>query len=260
MTMRLRYILLRLAASVAVLFGMMWAIPHCAPPVPEPYEGVQALPPVSPEPTGSTTPPPPLPPGFPSMNRPPPKVEVPDGQPQPIATKFGWTYEIPADWENWNDGFSEWVGEDGSTATYGAMGLHGRFDCEGGEFESSAISGMTGRRAGDLTVLAYREAQKASMIFTNQDGSLAPTVQISDPEYLQVDGVPAVRYTALVEDVPDSPYCPPPRATFDVVTTTGFATAEVAVFVVLADRDVENALSDEDVDGLVSSLRRTETQ
>lgn len=258
--MGLGKILVRLAATVALLFGIMWAIPRLAPEVPEPYEGVQVLPPVSPKSTGSTTVPPPLPPGFPSMELPPPKIEVPEGQPQPIATKFGWSYEIPPDWENWYDGFSEWVGQDGSTATYGAMGLHGRFDCEGGEFESSAISGMTGRRAANLTVLAYQEVQKASMIFTNQDGSLVPTVQISDPEYLQVDGVPAVRYTALVEDIPDSPYCPPPRATFDVVATTGFATAEVAVFVVLADRDVENALTDEDVDGLVSSLRRSATQ
>ncbi|MBY3792895.1 hypothetical protein HQP42_10865 [Rhodococcus fascians] len=258
--MGLGKILVRLAALTTLLFGFMWAIPQLAPQVPEPYEGVRALPPVSPKPTGSTTVPPPLPPGFPSMERPPPQIEVPDGQPQPIATKFGWTYDIPADWENWNDGFSEWVGEDGSTATYGAMGLHGRFDCEGGEFESSAISGMTGRRAGDLTVLAYREVQKASMIFTNEDGSLEPTVRIGDPKYLQIDGAPAVHYTALVEDIPDSPYCPPPRATFDVVTTTGFATAEVAVFVVLADRDVENALTDEDVEGLISSLRKSSTE
>ncbi|MGV8875546.1 MAG: hypothetical protein ACOH2Q_23685, partial [Rhodococcus sp. (in: high G+C Gram-positive bacteria)] len=91
--MGLGRIAIRLAASIALLFGIMWAIPQLAPVVPEPYKGVQALPPVSPEPTGSTTAPPPLPPGFPSMNRPPPKIEVPDGQPQPIATKFGWTYE-----------------------------------------------------------------------------------------------------------------------------------------------------------------------
>ncbi|QII04329.1 hypothetical protein BH93_02195 [Rhodococcoides fascians A25f] len=258
--MGLGKILIRLAASVALLFGIIWAIPQLAPPVPEPYEGVQVLPPVSPKPTGSTTSPPPLPPGFPSMNRPPPKIEVPAGQPQPIATKFGWTYEIPADWENQYDAFSEWTGEDGSTATYGALGLHGRFDCEGGEFQTSAITGMTGRRVGDLTVLAFQEVHKASMIFTNRDGSETPTVRISDPRYLEVDGEPAVRYSASVEDIPDTPDCPPPSATFDVVTTTGFATAEVAVFVVLADRDVEDALNDEDVDSLISTLRKSPVQ
>lgn len=255
--MKLGKIAIQLAGLTALLFGIMWAIPKLAPPVPERYQGVQPLPPVSAAPTGTITTPPPLPPGFPSTNRPPPKIEVPDGQPQPIATKFGWTYEIPADWENWYDGFTEWTGEDGSTATYGAVGLHGRFDCDGGEFQTSAITGMTGRRPGDLTVLAFQEVQKASLIFTNRDGSETPTVRISDPQYLDVDGEPAVRYSASVEDIPDTPDCPPPRATFDVVTTNGFATAEVAVFVVLADRDVENALTDDDVDTIISSLRKS---
>lgn len=36
-------------------------------------------------------------PGFPSVER-PPKIEVSDGQPQPTATKYGLTYDIPAGW------------------------------------------------------------------------------------------------------------------------------------------------------------------
>lgn len=42
--MGLGKILVRLATSIALLFGLMWAIPQLAPEVPEPYEGVPCRP------------------------------------------------------------------------------------------------------------------------------------------------------------------------------------------------------------------------
>ncbi|MEK8069476.1 hypothetical protein [Rhodococcoides navarretei] len=255
--MGLGKILIRLAASVALLFGLMWAIPQLAPEVPEPYKGVQALPPVSPDPTGSATAPPPLPPGFPSMNRPPPKIEVPDGQPQPIATKFGWTYEIPADWRNFSTGIAGWS-NDGKSVVYGASADYGYGYCPEVDGASLAESGMTGRNGMDLHAAALDAARGAEVVF-GDDSAAPPRIEYSEPQDIEVDGEPAVRYTVRGSDIHASVECSPTEATFDVVAIPGFATATVAVFMVQLDQSNEGSLDYSTVDTLISTLRKPDS-
>ena len=256
--MGLGKILIRLAASVALLVGIMWAIPKLAPQVPEPYEGVQALPPVSAETTGSTTVPPPLPPGFPSMNRPPPKIEVPDGRPQPIATKFGWTYEIPADWRNFSTGIAGWS-NDGKSVVYGASADYGYGYCPEVDGSSLAEAGMTGRNGMDLHAAALDAARDAEVVF-GDDSAAPPHIEYSEPQDIEVDGEPAVRYTVRGSGIHASATCSPTTATFDVVAMPGFATATVAVFMVQLDRSNEGSLDYSTVDALISTLRKPDSQ
>ena len=256
--MGLGKILIRLAASVALLVGIMWAIPKLAPQVPEPYEGVQALPPVSAQTTGSTTVPPPLPPGFPSMNRPPPKIEVPDGRPQPIATKFGWTYEIPADWRNFSTGIAGWS-NDGKSVVYGASADYGYGYCPEVDGSSLAEAGMTGRNGMDLHAAALDAARGAEVVF-GDDSAAPPHIEYSEPQDIEVDGEPAVRYTVRGSGIHASAKCSPTTATFDVVAMPGFATATVAVFMVQLDRSNEGSLDYSTVDALISTLRKPDSQ
>lgn len=81
--------------------------------------------------------------------------------------------------------------------------------------------------------------------------------QLFGPVHFEISGNPAVRLTALVSDIPPTDECDPPAARLDVVATTGLATAEVAVFVVRADRGVAGQLDDSSIDDLVASLRRS---
>ncbi|WP_415972142.1 hypothetical protein [Rhodococcus sp. 077-4] len=256
--MGLGKISIRLAASIALLVGIVWAIPQLAPQVPEPYEGVQALPPASPSATGSTTAPPPLPPGFPSMNRPPPKIDVPDGQPQPIATKFGWTYEIPPDWRNFSTGTAGWSNGDRSVA-YGASADYGYGYCPEVDGSSLAESGMTGRNGMDLHAAALDAARGAEVVF-GDDASTPPRIEYSGPRDIEVDGQSAVRYTVRSSGIHASAECSPTEATFDVVAMPGFATATVAVFMVQLDQNIEGSLEHSTVDNLISTLRRSNSE
>ncbi|WP_174565444.1 hypothetical protein [Rhodococcoides yunnanense] len=254
--MEMRTRLMVLAASLVAFNAALWSIPKIAPEAPGRWEGVQpAAPPTA---SASTTPPPPLPADFPSMERPPPTIAVPEGQPQPIATKFGLTYDIPADWENWYDGVAGWNLTDGSSVTYGAIGYYDRTECHDGEYSALAMTGMSGRRTGDLDVIARAEVEKTASIYSHDTGSERPSVTIDGPIAFSIEGRPAVRYRAIIEDIPlDEESCTPPEATFDVVTTPGYATAEVALFAIRADRGVDNALPDAEIDGVISSIRRS---
>ncbi|WP_254900324.1 hypothetical protein [Rhodococcus sp. 1168] len=254
--MGLRKKLSGLAVSLAAFNALLWGLPKIAPEVPERYEGVMAATP--PPGTAAKTTAPPLPPGFPSMERPPPKIVVPDGQAQPIATKFGLTYEVPTGWDVWQTGVAGWTGDDGTSARYGALGFYGRTECSDGEHSERAMTGITGRRTLDLNATALAEVEKAEMIFSGANESQKPTVSISGPEKFVIDNQPAVRYRATVKDIPEAEeHCASREATFDVVATPGYATAEVVVFIVRAERKVDNALSDSEIDDLISTLRKS---
>lgn len=260
--MSLRKAALGVVVSLVALNVLFWALMRLAPEVPDPYEGVHAAAPTA-VPSTPTTTPPPLPAGFPSMELPPPKIEVAEGEPQPIATKFGLTYDIPPGWDNWYDGVAGWNGLDGTSATYGAVGFYQRSECTKGEYEELAMTGMTGRRGAELDTLdaldslASAEVAKANMIFSNEDETVHPTVRVSGPMRFTIDGRPAVRYSADVDDIPPSDRCTSPSATFDVVTTEGYATAEFVVFVVITDQGVPDALREDDIDQLIASIRRS---
>ncbi|NLE80729.1 MAG: hypothetical protein GX610_14330 [Rhodococcus sp.] len=114
---------------------------------------------------------------------------------------------------------------------------------------------MTGRNGVDLDTAAREAVEKAGAIFS--DGSDVD-VQINGPVQLEVSGRPAVRYTAVVTGIEQEFDCDPTEATFDIVATPGYATAEVVTFMVKRSKGHGDSLSDEDVDRVIGSLRRTE--
>ncbi|ETT23873.1 hypothetical protein ACWDT5_21930 [Rhodococcus aetherivorans] len=137
----------------------------------------------------------------------------------------------------------------------GSASAFGKEYCEADDTSMLAAVGITGRPAGDLLTVAAHEVRAVEWMYSD-DGRL-PTINYSDPVHFEIAGNPAVRLTALVSDIPPTDECDPPAARLDVVATTGLATAEVAVFVVRADRGVAGQLDDSSIDDLVASLRRS---
>ncbi|MET4047218.1 MULTISPECIES: hypothetical protein [unclassified Rhodococcus (in: high G+C Gram-positive bacteria)] len=254
--MGLRKKLLGLAVSLVAFNALLWGLPKIAPEVPERYEGIMAATP--PPGTAAKTTAPPLPPGFPSMERPPPKIEVPDGQPQPIDTKFGLTYDIPADWRNFSGGYVTWTTGDESV-TYGAIGDFGYKYCPESDGSTLAESGMTGRNGMDVYAAALDAARGAEIIFGDTTAP-PPVVAFAEPTEVEVAGQRAVRYTVSVTGIHQRQLCDPTEAIFDVVAMTAYATAPVAVFMIELHQDVEGALDHSVADQVISTIRRTDSK
>ncbi|WP_255122818.1 hypothetical protein [Rhodococcus sp. 14-2470-1b] len=251
--MGLRKRLLLLAGSLVVFNLVLWGIPKLAPEAPGRYEGVAVAEPSKTSPQAPTTTPAPLPSGFPTMEFPPPKIIVPDGESQPIATKFGLTYDIPSGWDNWYDGVSGWNFDDGTSLVFGALGFYEREKC-GGEHRQLAMTGMTGRPDADIAEVARAEIGKISKIFSD-DAQTSVTVDL--PTQFTVDGRPAIRYRADVSNIVSTDSCTPSEARFDIIATPSYATAATALFVLNAARGVERALTDDQIEQIVSTIRRT---
>ncbi|WP_186627558.1 hypothetical protein [Rhodococcus sp. BP22] len=253
--MGLRKKLISLAVSLVAFNALLWGLPKIAPEVPERYEGVMAVTP--PPGTAAKTTAPPLPPGFPSMERPPPKIEVPDGQAQPIETKFGLTYEIPADWDNASTGFGGWEDETGKSVVYGAIGRFGYETCAEQNGSTLGLTGATGSNDVDLVRVATEHSRNADMIFKAAVDDLGTIVRRSEPENVVAAGNPAVRVTVAIENITQDSPCDPPSATFDIMTTTSYATARTAVFMVQLDQGVDGALDHSVADEIFSTIRRS---
>ncbi|MEV0945341.1 hypothetical protein [Rhodococcus sp. NPDC049939] len=250
----LRDIALAVAALAALMAVVMWVgNPYTDDAQTTAGAASSWAPPASPD-AGTTTVAP-LPPGFPSMEFPPPMVEAPEGQPQPVPTKFGLTYTVPGTegWRPSNMAVMGWSDDDGFIAGYGAVSDYGYRYCP--EFKSSrlAISGATGRNGVDIDTAARDAVGEVRRIFSN--GS---KIDIRGPFTFQVSGQPAVRYTAAVTDIPQDRSCDPTRAGFDIVATPAYATAEVMVFMIEHHVGLQGSLSDKDIDAIVMSLEKTE--
>ncbi|MGW6659105.1 hypothetical protein [Rhodococcus sp. NPDC055024] len=205
--------------------------------------------------TTSTTPPPPLPPRFPSLDRPPPEIEVEPGQPQPIATKFGLTYDIPPDLRNGSDAIAGWSTAAGLIA-FGAIGEYAYDFCEASDGAKLAMTGATGRNGVDIDTAAQEWVHKAQAIFTDKKGNTA-NIAYSKPTEFTISGRPAIRYTATATNIPADNECDPPSSTFDIVATPSYATAEVMIFLVQSHQGLPNALAQDTIDQIISTIRRT---
>ncbi len=241
-----------LAAGVVFLFLMgRYANPFVDDVAP--IEDLQSALRPPPGPTTTVVPPPT---GFPSMEFPPSKIEVPDGQPQPIATKFGLTYTVPSDWRNGWGSIVSWSNPDGVIATYGTTSDFGYRYCPETDGSTLAEAGATGRNGVDLDSAAHAEVLKAEQIFSDKSGNM-PKVEIRGPFSMQISDRPAVRYTALLSDIPKENSCDPETAQFDIVATPGYATAEVMVFMVERFVGIPGSPTGDVIDGIISSLRKS---
>ncbi|MBY4131219.1 hypothetical protein HQO83_22765 [Rhodococcus fascians] len=255
----------RLGATIAVSAAVIYGLAQAAPDTPDSYVG-----PAGPAPSATTSPgstgasgtvalPPPVvtntpPPGFPSMRRPPREIEVADGEPQPIDTKFGLSYTVPSDWRNFSTGIAGWEGNGGSI-TYGAIADYGRGFCPAEDSADLGMTGMIGRNGVDATAAALEVSRQADFIFADSDNPDA-VVTYSDPVEFEIDGEPAVRVDADVTGLKVESECESPAASFDIVATTGFSNATVAVFMITLDRGIEGALDDKVGEDILSSLQK----
>ncbi|MFI6432209.1 hypothetical protein [Rhodococcus oryzae] len=253
----------KLALRLAIAVGAICAVvliaqlgnPN-AEDVPDQHTLRSSMFPTTSAPATPTTKPPPLPPGFPSMQFPPPKIEVPDGQPQPIATKFGLTYDIPADWQNKSTAIAGWTDDVLGNVSYGSVGMFGRGFCEVSDGERLGLSGATGRNGVDLRTAALDEVHKAERIFADSQGN-TPRVLYSEPEPFEINGRPAVRITASVTDIPSNDQCDPPSAQLDIVTTPGYSTAEVMILLIELHQGIPGVADPQVADHIISTLRKS---
>ncbi|MFD4367756.1 hypothetical protein [Rhodococcus sp. NPDC058521] len=207
-----------------------------------------------------TSTPAPLPEGFPSLRRPPAMVESPEGQPQPVPTKFGLTYTVPGggDWRPSASRVLGWTDGNGNDiATYGSVSDYKYNFCPERNGSTLADVGITGRNGTDIGTAAKEAIEKAEDIFAEESNGKV-SVEISGPFDLEVSGSPAVRYTAKVTEIEPQTSCDVREAGFDVVSTRGYATAEVATLFVKHGDGAPGALTDDDVNNIVGSLQRAE--
>jgi len=204
---------------------------------------------------GPRTSPPPLPEGFPSMLRPPPQMTAAPGGPQPISTRYGLTYDIPADWTNDYRSIAGWSNKD-DRASFGAVGHFGEGYCSENDGAQLAMSGAAGSRDLDLLAVASKEIRAVEWIFDDDAGTL-PTVEYAEPVWFEVAGRPSVRLSAHITDIPQISECDPESARFDIVATPGYATAETMVLMVEVHQGIDGTYDADVADEIIATLRPT---
>lgn len=181
---------------------------------------------------------------------PPPKIDVEPGQTQPIDTRYGLTYEIPADWKNDHGASSGWSGEEGH-AVYGSVGSFGYGSCPEKDGGWLAMSGVAGSRDIDLETVATERIRDVEWIFDDNAGT-RPTVEYAAPVWFEIADRPAVRISARITDIPQVSGCEPDAARFDIVATPGYATAQTMVLMVQVN---EGAYDVDVADDIIATLR-----
>lgn len=209
-------------------------------------------------PASSTIPSPTPPPGLPRIDQLPPKVDVPPGSPQPIATKYGFTYDIPADWLNMQNVVAGWENKRGEIARYSSVGQFGKGYCSEEPHEPLAMTGITERNGVDPETAARDHVRLAKRIFASESGMYEPEVAYAGPTPIVVAGRAAVRFTATVTGIPSDEACRPQAARFDVLAVPAYATAEVMILMVELHQDLPGAPHPMVADQVITSLRPSE--
>lgn len=245
--------LIRIVGLFGVLAFVGFVLPRLGPDIPERPTGVAVGTTASRTAQPETMPE--LPPDFPSMEYPPPENEVPDGEPIPIDTKFGISYTVPGDWKNSSRGVAGWSGDLG-TVTYGAVAMYGYDYCpEYRDGARKAMTGMTGRNGVDVATAAFDASREAEIIFRETPGDNVK-IDYSDPVEFEIDGARAVRYSVRAAGIPRRNECDSTTATFDVVAISSSSTASVAVFMVHTLQQVDDPLTDGEVQHIIDTLHR----
>lgn len=207
---------------------------------------------------GSKVPRPTAPPGMSLIELPPRKIDVPPGADQPIATKYGLTYEIPPDWKNEYSAVTGWESDRGEISRYSTTGSFGAGYCPEEKLDGLAVTGATGRNGVDLDTAARDHVHLAERVFASSGERFKPKVEYVGPKQITVAGRPAVRYTAIVTDVPKDGKCKPPAGLFDIVATPSYATAEVMILMVELHQGLPGSLGPDVADRIIASLRPSE--
>lgn len=254
--------LLRIVVSIAVVAGFMVYVANTGNPhVDDPGTAVGSTPSWGPpEPTGPTDPPPP--PGFPRID-PPVMTVVPDGAPQSVPTRYGLSYTVPRGngWrpsESMVVGYTDPAGEH-TLAMYGSVSDYGHHYCAERDTSSLAYIGVRGRNGVDAATAARQEIEMVPDLFRGPGLASVPRVDTQGPIGYEIDGRPAVRYTASISGVAKNAPCDAEHSEFTVIATPGYANAEVAVFVFRRHTAIDDTLSPEDAESIIGSIRKTDS-
>ncbi|WP_254900351.1 hypothetical protein [Rhodococcus sp. 1168] len=257
MSLKLRLFRVAVLLGLFVLAGIL--LPKMGPDAPGRYEGVVvpvtsvAVPQPSSVPTSTVAGPPP---GFPSMEYAPPEIEVPDGDPIPIDTKYGLSYTVPGDWRFHRGGVAGWASGEESVR-FGDIADYDYDYCpEHRDGATKADTGITGRNGIDIPAAAFDVSRSAELIFRDEPND-AVKIEYSAPIEFEIDGAPAVRYTAKASNLARKFDCDPIAASLDIVATQGYSNAAVAVFMIVSYEQLDGSLSRNTIDQIVSTLRRT---
>lgn len=191
------------------------------------------------------------PPGFPTSElRDLPPDPEPSGGLRTINTIYGISYSVPADWYAGSGAVTSWP--DGTDSRYNGIATGGDGYCPLND-NSTVRTAMRRANALPLDEAALTYARTAEAIWAH-----AGSVRLEGPVSLTTaSGEPAVRYTALIDDIPADDECTPTSETFDVVALRGYAGAETVVFVAERKIGVDREFPESVVDDIVSSLRET---
>ncbi|WP_410876343.1 hypothetical protein [Nocardia sp. A7] len=202
----------------------------------------------------------PPPPGFPTMEFPPPMPSAEPGRPQLVPTRFGLSYAVPSgkDWKASNQLVFGWSDRGGQIATFGAGSQFRRGYCGDDDGADRAMVGMSGRNGVDLDTAAREAVTNAELVFADDETGRKPRVEITGPFDSTVSGQPARRYTATVSEIPETDSCSPDQAVYEIIATTGYASAEVALLLVTRDVGTDDALPAAEAETILQSLQKTD--
>lgn len=153
-------------------------------------------------------------------------------------------------------GYTDPAGEH-TLATYGAVSDYGHHYCAETGTSALAYIGARGRNGVDAATAARQEIEMVPELFRDSEHAALPHIETQGPIEYQIDGRPAFRYTASISGIAKNSSCDPESSEFTVIATPGYASSEVAVFVFRRHTAINNALSREESEKIIESIRKT---
>ncbi len=178
-----------------------------------------------------------------------------------VSEKWGFVYEVPTSEEGWRvkgDGTIFGAGEDENGQPEVAMSgtsIYEESPC--GDWGSRAAAGAQGiTETEDTAEMAEGVAAKWGELGFETEAGGAPTVEVRSVEEYSANGLEGHRATVDVTLSRPDGTCEPPTA---VVTTVVVPNPDednaVRAFTVMIDTGVSDAISEEEMDTIVNSLR-----
>ncbi|MGW5573247.1 hypothetical protein ACWEVD_18795 [Nocardia thailandica] len=140
--------------------------------------------------------------GLRTIEFPLPTISVGSSAPQPIVTRYGWTDDIPARWQNRTNTVFDWENDSGEACRYSGAGEVGAVYCTQDKSAVLAISGTTGRDGVDPATAAAQHVRLAERLFSSDDSSRRPRVEYVQPQRIVVGGRPLVHDVAIAGEIP----------------------------------------------------------
>ncbi len=191
-----------------------------------------------------------------------PGAQTPAGW-KPVVGPRGLAYDVPPDWVVEKCGVLvgwEKKCDDGPFGYCPVRTMSGAASLENKTclHQVRGMAGLPGAsNAPDIDEAVKIESGLVKDIYTSSDGKHVPTVSLSAPKNITVDGAPAVQVIATVTDI-QSDDCTAPSALHSMVATQGPLQEGPVLFVISLEQGYPGAPDPSVIDQMVSSLRRAD--